>query len=59
MNVSQDKLNEYIKLYTNDTHDYHDDENHHKVVESVLAPFTNLNESDKDFGRASLRGSNS
>lgn len=49
MNISQDKLNEHIRLYVNDVHDYHDDENHHELVESTLTPFSKLTESGGDF----------
>jgi hypothetical protein len=49
MNISQDKLNQHIKLYLNDIYDYSDDENHHKLVESTLTPFSKLTESGGDF----------
>ena len=36
MNVSQDKLNEYITLYLNDLADYGDEEQNYVLTESVL-----------------------
>jgi len=36
MNVSQDKLNEYITLYLNDLADYGDEEQSYVLTESVL-----------------------
>ena len=52
MNISQDKINEHIKSYINDVYDYHDDVNHHKIVESVLTSLSKLTESDKNFSTA-------
>ena len=36
MNVSQDKLNEYISLYLNDLADYGDEDQNYTLTESVL-----------------------
>lgn len=41
MNVSQDKLNEYITLYLNDLADYGDDQNY-TLTESVLGSLKQL-----------------
>jgi hypothetical protein len=49
MKLSRSKLNEYVKLYLNDVHDYGDD-NEYELVESILLPLTNtLEESEQDL----------
>jgi uncharacterized protein YsxB (DUF464 family) len=49
MNVSQDKLNEYITLYLNDLDDYNEDQNY-ILAESVLGSLKQLIvESKKDI----------
>ena len=49
MKLSRVKLNEYIKLYLNDVHDYGDD-GEYEIVESILSPLTNmLSESEQDI----------
>lgn len=46
MNLSKDKINEYIELYLNDLSDYGDDDEH-GLAESILNPFkTTLDESE-------------
>ncbi len=42
MNVSQDKLNEYITLYLNDLADYGDDEQSFILAESTLGSLKQL-----------------
>ena len=42
MNVSQDKLNEYINLYLNDLADYGDDDQSCILAESVLGSLKQL-----------------
>lgn len=42
MNVSQNKLNEYITLYLNDLADYSDDDQSCILAESVLNPLKQL-----------------
>ena len=42
MNVSQDKLNEYINLYLNDLADYGDDDQNYILAESVLGSLKQL-----------------
>ena len=42
MNVSQDKLNEYINLYLNDLADYGDDDQSYILAESVLGSLKQL-----------------
>lgn len=46
MNLSKDKINEYIELYLNDLSDYGDD-GEYELTESILNPFkTTLDESE-------------
>jgi len=42
MNISRDKLNEYITLYLNDMEDYGDDPEFGILAESMLTPLKNL-----------------
>ena len=42
MNISRDKLNEYITLYLNDVEDYGDDPKFGMLAESTLTPLKNL-----------------
>jgi hypothetical protein len=42
MNVSQNKLNEYINLYLNDLADYSDEDQSYTLAESVLNPLKQL-----------------
>jgi hypothetical protein len=42
MNISRDKLNEYITLYLNDMEDYGDDPEFGILAESMLIPLKNL-----------------
>jgi len=42
MNVSQDKLNEYISLYLNDLADYGDEDQNYTLTESVLGSLKQL-----------------
>ena len=50
MNVSQDKLNEYINLYLNDLVDYSDDDQSYILAESILGSLKQLIvESKKDI----------
>jgi len=42
MNISRDKLNEYITLYLNDMEDYGDDPEFGILAESTLTPLKNL-----------------
>jgi hypothetical protein len=49
MKLSRVKLNEYVKLYLNDVHDY-GDEGEYEIVESILFPLVNvLEESEQDI----------
>lgn len=49
MRLSKGKLNEYMKLYLNDIHDYGND-NEYELVESILSPLlTTLDESEQDI----------
>jgi len=50
MNISRSKLNEYITLYLNDVLDYHEDDAHYPLAESVLSPIAKLTlESDQNI----------
>ena len=42
MNISRDKLNEYITLYLNDMEDYGDDPEFGILAESMLTPLKTL-----------------
>jgi hypothetical protein len=42
MNISRDKLNEYITLYLNDMEDYGDDTKFGLLAESTLTPLKTL-----------------